>query len=317
MTVTSVEYKHNVRGGVDAEGTTSYVDVWYVETDDKNDLSNTVRGPQAVALGLPDYKDPWAPPGTNDSNVYALCTVRDAELLSPEESRLIWKVTLTFTTEGQSRDSSGGGGSGTGNEEGVQDPLDERWRYSGSYVLTTERTSNDKDGDPIQNSSEESVHVDRPSGYDSLVMTGNTALIDLPVRTAARAKCNETPMWGLMARQVYLARWDWSIKYRGLTAYVAHRLEWWLKDGTELWNTEFLDVGTRYLVDNTAKLPKDRYKYASISDLQSKVFLDGAGGPLDKTVNPGGMVINVKVIKEYDFLTNMTFLENPLTGPFS
>ena len=322
MSVTSVKPFANTQGGVDQEGTQTYTNVYHVYTNDKDDAADTVRDSAAVALGLPDYNDSWA--WGNDANPYALAKSRQANLVSSNESTPYyrkWEVTVGYTTAGQLRDSSGGGGSGSGAEEGVQDPVDEQWQISGSYVQTTERTSVDKDGKRMTNSSEEEKHTDRPSGYDTLMMSGNTNTINLAVRSNAVMKCNEAGMWGLAARQVYLNQWVYKIHYRGTTAYVSHQLEWWIArpydpvTKTGLWNFTYVDEGTREKISDDPD-PKLRYKPILVRDMPTTLPLDGLGAILDLAANPEGIRITKKVIYEYDFLTNMTFLPDPIPGPF-
>ena len=314
MTITAVNFWANTQGGVDAEGTHSYTNVYEVLTDDKDDCADTVRGPEAVAMGLPDYNEPWA--AGDDSNPHALAKTRHAELRDVSETRRLWRVTIGYTTKGQTRNPSSGGG-GSGNREGVQDPINEQWKVRGSYASTQKTTSLDEDGARIANSAEEEKLVSIPSGHDTLVISGNTSTIDLLVRAAAVLKCNSTDMWGLAARQVFLAQWAWEILHRGNTEYVAHRLEFWIADPLELWDFEYLDYGTRTIIDASSRDPEFRYKRASAQDMAlGGIHLDGAGGKLDMVANPDGFTITVQVIKAYDFLTNMTFLPDPIPGPF-
>jgi hypothetical protein len=146
-------------------------------------------------------------------------------------------------------------------------------------------------------------------------------------------------MWGLETRRVYLAQWNWNILYRGLTPYISHRLEWWfakpgapgsspsgvpnvayLLNAEGRWNTHFLDEGTRKIDDRSiSSTDPDSKRYENFddgSDNPTKKPLDGFGLELDAKVNPFGSYLAYKVIKEYDFLSKITFLENPLTGPF-
>ena len=325
MSVTAVRAFANTQGGCDAEGTHTYTNVYHVYTNDKDDGSDTARGSAAVSAGLPDYNATWA--WGNDSNAYALAKTRQAELAEVSTSTPYykkWNVTIGYTTAGQSRDSSGGGGSGSGSSEGVQDSVDEQWKISGSYVQTTESTSLDKDGKRIQNTAEQAYPVDVPSGYDSIVTSGNTNTISLLTRSSAVAKCNSTAMWGLAIRQVYLAQWSYDILYRGTTAYVAHRLEWWIAKPYDiatkrgLWNFTFNNVGTRFLVDPASTDPDTRYQVVTARDSPiGVVMLDLTGRKLDPVAFPNGINLAKEVIEEYDFIANLTFLTDPLPGPFA
>lgn len=323
MSVTAVRPFANLSGGVNSEGNHEYVNVYHVYTDDIDDAADTARGSSAVSAGLPDYKASWS--WGNDSNAFALAQSRMAELVETDEAQPYykkWRVTINYTTAGDPRDSSGGGGSGSGSREGIQDPTDEQWRISGSYVQTTERTSVDRHGERITNSAEEEVLADVPSGYDTLILSGNTSTIDLVVRAAAIGKCSEKPMWGLEKRQVFLSQWAYEVKYKASTAYVAHRLEWWIappKDpDTEegLWNFVYLDQGTREKVSDLED-PKLRYKPILVRDVPASLPLDLNGRILNLDTFPEGKLIAKEVIDEYDFLAKMTFLPNPIPGPFS
>ena len=328
MSVSSVKPFANTQGGVDAEGTTTYTNVYHVYTDDKDDAANTARGSAAVALGLPDYNDSWA--WGNDSNAYALAKTRNAVLSEISDNTPYyrkWTVTIGYTTAGQSRDPAGGGGSGSGSEEGVQDPLQEPWKLSGSYIQTTRRTSVDKNGANVTNSADEPILFDVPSGYDSLIMTGNTATLSLTTRARSVTKCNSTAMWGLAIRQVYLNQWSWDIAYRGTTPYIVNRLEWWIarpisgfpttNDG--LWNEWVIDWGTQ--TKDAVIFPAPQ-TYTPITGKDVKLggaHLDLLGQRLDMSLpaNAGGRLLpTITMIKEADFLGTISFLTNPLIGPF-
>lgn len=318
MSVTSVKPFANLDGGVNEEGVQTYTNVYHVWTNDKNDGSDTARGSAAVSAGLPDYNASWA--WGNDSNAFALAKSRRARLVETDPGQPYykkWEVTIGYTTAGQRRDSSGGGGTGTGAQEGVQNPWAEQWQISGSFVQTTEATSRDKDGKLLKNSAEERLITERPSGYDTLIVSGNTQTISLPTRAAATFKVNKNPIWGLQARQVYLAQWNYDILYRGTTGYVGHRLEFWIERAGKFWNFDRIDMGTRELVDNTSNDPSVRYRPIMVRDLPAEVPLDGAGLVLDLILNPNGVTMTDKVIDEYDFLTNLTFLTATLPGPFA
>jgi len=327
MSVTEVRPFANTHGGVDAEGTHTYTNVYIVLTDDKDDGADTARGAGAVALGLPDYNDSWA--WGNDSNSNALAKTRSADIASLDETSPYyrkWKVTIGYTTAGQSRDPAGGGGSGSGSEEGIQDPLLEPWKLSGSYIQTTRRTSVDKNGANVTNSADEPILFDVPSGYDSLIMNGNTATISLTTRAANVTKSNSTAMWGLAVRQVYLNQWSWDIAYRGTTPYFVNRLEWWIArpiSGTPtndgLWNEWVVDWGTQ---TKDAVIFPAAQTYTPITDKDLKLggaHLDLLGQRLDMSLpaNAGGRILpTITMIKEADFLGTMNFLTNPLQGPF-
>lgn len=310
MSVTAVHPFQNSDGGVDAEGVRTYTNEYYVYTNDKNDGSVAARGNQAIALGLPAYGDYWV--WYNDDDFQAICKTRRATLVDVEKTRKQWMVTCGFTTKLQRRDPS--------TEQG--DPDAEPWKISGSYAVGTKTVDRDMDGKAITNSAEEPVFTEIPSGYDTIILEGNTSSIDLGVRAAAKLKTNETPMWGLEERQLLLMQWSYNIGYRANTPYVSHRLEFHVAEDefeNDKWDFLFIDKGTRTIIDATETDPKLRYKPVSAQDIQllGGVYLDGSGGVYDISAFPLGYPIVKHVIREYDFLTNLPFLQDPLPGPFA
>lgn len=308
MTVVAVRPIKNTRGGVDAEGNQTYENVYEVDTDDKNDGSDTARlSPAAFALGLPAYNDEWR--WFNDYNPYAICKTREAVLRDENETRKLWVVTCGYTSKDQKRDSSGGGGTG--------EPVYEPWKISGSYANGTKATNRDKDDKLVTNSADEPKLTEVPHGYDTLILEGNSDVIDLAQRALAQNRCNSTSIWGLPQRSVLLSQWAYDIAYKATTPYVHHRFEFWIKPDGELWNLELADTGTRYIVDAAETDPNTRYKSFTARDekLQEECWLDGAGSPLDMVASPNGFFITRKLIKEFNF-TNITYLPDPLPGPF-
>jgi len=115
-----------------------------------------------------------------------------------------------------------------------------------------------------------------------------------------------------------LMQWTFDVGWKNNVPYAKNRLEFWIADPGYLWNLNYIDHGTRTIVDPAVLDPRKRYRNATAEDMQLRngIFLDGAGGRLDLVANPNGFLKIFENIEEYDFLANLTFLPNPLPGPF-
>lgn len=301
MSVIDVRPFANSQGGVDAEGNRTYTNLYDVYTDDKNDGSITAR----FAAGIPAHGDRWV--WYNDFDDYALCVTRNAELIDVDATRKKWRVTCTFSTALQKRDPA----------SPQTTPENEPWKISGSFAIGTKAVSRDREGKAVTNSAEEEIISEIPDAYDTLILEGNTATIDLAARASVKLKCNKDPMWGLDARHWLLMQWSYDIGYRGPSPYVHNRLEWHAS-GPDGWNLVAIDKGTRTIIDVAQTDPKLRYKPASAQDVQllGGIYLDGSGQPYDIKANPLGFELKFELIDEIDFLAAMPFLPDPLPGPF-
>lgn len=287
---------------IDSEGHQTYTSRYRVQSDDPYENPISVR----EAIGIPDYGDEYGWGGVY--NLDAFCNNKHTAFWKEEDSHLFWIVTTTHSTKPSNRSRSGGSGGG-----GIQtNPLLETWKISGSYVQGTRLESKHTDGRPIINSAKEKKEIEVPDGYDTLNLEGPSPTISLSTRAQAVFHCNSTAIWGLSPRMLLLPQWQYEILHHGPLEYVYHRLTFWIK--YTLWDDDFLDVGTRELVDATIADVSKRYKPITFRGTHDSHLLNGAGRLVDLTILPDGFTMPCKAIKEFDF-TALGF-PDPLPGPF-
>jgi len=291
--------------------TRSYVSTFEVITDDVDDGPITA----AAASGIPLRGDSYT--FGNDYDTWCFAQEAKATLRSADETRKIWTVTVEYLhpDDQQAKDEST-----TGN---YQDPVDMGWKISGSFSGEQVPTVKDKDGALIANSAEQ-VFLDPPlmkdANVDTLILSKNTATIDLSVRAELIGKVNEVAIWGLEPRQVKLRRWDYQIQWYGNgDSYVSNTWEFAIKsqkseiDASEIgWTDELLDQGNRYIINAGENDPQKRYADIIRAGRVTVERLDGNGQVLDADDPPEWL--QFKVEDEVDF-TDYDF-PDPLPGPF-
>jgi hypothetical protein len=284
---------------IDQDGHQVYTSVYMVVATTATENPITVRN----ASGIPAYGSSYSWGGVTNPDAY-LIGARTSRS-DTDGTHLKWLVTVTHSTRATSRNKA----------QGLQtSPLAEEWRISGSFVQTTRVADKDRNGRALQNSADEPKGIEVPDGYDTLRLSGPSAFISLSTRAQAINKVNSETIWGLIARQLYLAQWQYQIMSNGTSQYVHNDLEFWIKYAK--WNDTFLDEGTREYLGASDPDPAKWYRAIpdGIDGAQSVHLLDGAGRLLNRTANPNGIYLENEVLYEYDF-TRLGF-PNPLPGPF-
>ncbi len=241
-----------------------------------------------------------------ETDLWAFCNSRRLTLRSVEQSRKVWRLVCTFSTRPRERCE----------DSQWDDPLDEPLKISGSFLKRTKPADKDRNGDPILNAVEEPFvpAIEKPDAIDTLVISGNFADIDLLLRKQFINTVNVAPIWGLLARELRMSRWDWSIAYYGqCNAYVPQTFEFEIKDGG--WTDEALNQGWRYKVGVN---PDGTNKYRTFDSdhdepLNHPRLLDAAGAPLAAAAAPVFLEFEVETETDYTLLP----LPDPLPGPFA
>jgi len=287
-----------------------YTSIYQVITDDLDDGPVTATN----ATGIPAYGSSYS--WGNDSDQWAFAIEANASLVSEDNTRRQWYVTITHSTQPRLRCAD------------VQrnSPLDEPPIISGSFVQFTKPAEEDKDGDPIVNVCDEPFipAVEINDSRDSLVIEINTANINLAQRADAKDKVNSGTIWGLGPRTVLLKQWTWrKMSFGVCNEFINHRYEFEIN--TDKWNHKLHNVGYRH------KNPF--WVCGDDPEEQWRTILDGRDQPrhlptplkLDGSINDlqcGGTPVYLKdpdgfeIYKEYD-LTTLPGIPDPLPGPFA
>jgi len=187
-----------------------------------------------------------------------------------------WRSDIEFSNHPQEKCS----------EAEWENPIDEPYKLSGSFVRAMRAATKDRHGEPVDNSVDEPVlpapEVD--DSRDTVIIESNTATIDLALRSAMRDKVNSATIWGLPPRTVKLGQWSWSAEYYGQChIYIVNRLEFEINK--DKWNFVHIDRGFRIV---NGEDDDGNIKYTTLMDdrdqpLREPRLLDGAGALL-----PGG-----------------------------
>lgn len=166
-------------------------------------------GPLSVArsAGLPAIGDAWA--YGNDSDPWAFCmpyTEVKAVKSDPGEQVIFWNVTKKFSTIPLRRCQS----------TEIENPLLEPQKISGSFVDGKKKVTKDRNGDPIQTTSFEPVHVEVPETLPTVRIEQNVLNLQLDVFSPMIQTVNNATLWGLAARKIRLAGASWERKFYGV-----------------------------------------------------------------------------------------------------
>lgn len=285
---------------IDEEGHQYYECIYDVPVTDPDDSINDV----SAASGVPLFGDTFS--FGNATNPDAFCIGKQTSHIHEDGTNLWRQVTARFSTKDTGRARSG--------NNVRANPLNEKWKISGSFVNGTRVTNLDKNDNAVTTSGKEAKYFDVPDGYDTLNLEGPSATISLSTRAQAIRKVNSATIWGLTTRQLFMAQWQYQVLYHGNVSYVYNRMEFhinYLK-----WNEFWIDQGTQeYIAGNP--VGKQIVPIVAKNDsLGNNIrFLDGSGRILAESSIPAGVIINEdEIIKEFDF-TTLGF-PDPLPGPF-
>lgn len=284
-----------------------YTSTYQVITNDLDDGPITVLSAQ----GIPTYGTTYT--WGNDFDNWAFCDSANASLVREDETRRVWRVTITHSTMPRVRCA----------DVQRENPLDEPPVLSGSFVQFTKPAEEDKDGKPIVNSVDEPFvpAVEINDSRDSLVIEVNTLSISLPQRAEAKDRVNKDHIWGLEPRTVLLKRWAWQkMTYGVCNEFIRHTYEFEIN--YDKWNHKLFNVG--YRKKNPEATGEDD-KYLTIMDGRDQprhqpTPLDLDGNVLDLAAGDDPVYVKdpdgFEIYKEYD-LRSLPGVPNPLPGPFA
>jgi hypothetical protein len=289
----------------------TYTIKFRVITDDVLDGPNTVLD----GNGVPRLGDSYA--FGNDTDGNATARTFAVKLMTEKDSRRLWEVTVSYSTQGGTSDKqSGGNGSGSS-------PIDWGWRVSGSFFSHMRAPTKDRNGRALVNLVQEPFlpppEIDDPQL--TIVLEKNHPTFSISTWANARGKVNSVAIWGLERRQLKLRAWPFQVHWVSQSfAYTSSRLEFQVNTNPGFYY-EPLNCGFRELVgfdeDGKAKyavarsddwVPLSRPRLLDevgqfANDAADPVFFDQAAGDLQR----------FELEDEYDF---STFLPPALPGPF-
>lgn len=307
MTVTGAATPLDTTEAFDAEGHITYTSRYRVRSDDPMECPINVRN----ASGIPTYATAYTWNGV--TNNYAFCQTCMSAFELSDATHLSWIVTVTHTTKPNSR-QQGGGISALRTE-----PTAEPWKVSGSFATGTRLETFDKDGLPTLTTGLELKYFEIPDGYDTLSLEGYSQSMSLPIRAQAINHCNETAIWDLTPRQVYLAQWQHDQIFHGNGSYFHHRFDFWIK--YDKWNEKWPMAGTQEFISSEPDPYKRIVPIIPTNDYGGSAlrFLDLNGRVIPPPSIPAAIVNQTtEMIREFDFttLSGSIGLPNPLPGNF-
>lgn len=290
---------------IDGDGYKVYTSIYGVHCTDPYELADDV----SFATDVPSWGDSytWGAGGNPD----AFCNNKHVARDQKDATHLEWIITCSFTNKPSGKRERSSGNVAT-------NPLNEPWKVGGSYTTGTRVTNIDKDGAPIVTTGLEPKYFEVPDGYDTVSLEGTSLFMSISTRAQAINRCNSATIWGLTARQLYLAQWTYTQEWHGSTQYFRHRMEWWIKYAG--WNEVWLNEGTQEYVSTNA-VGKRIVPILASNDAAGRQtrYLNSSGRILPETSIPSGVITNTsKVILESDFTTLSASigLPNPLPGNF-
>jgi len=292
------------------EGQRTYTITHKVVTD------TSLDGPQVVlnTPGLPLPGSIWA--YDNDIDAWAFCTgfmkIQKAPGNLKDNPVRNWRVTQKFSTIVPQRCNS----------TNIDNPLLEPMGVSGSFVKYTREATQDKDGNPIENSAHEMIRgpiVEFDANRPTVKITQNVATLGLDVFSGMVDTVNDAPLWGLSARKIKLSNVSWERLYHGnCFAYYSRAFDFDVDFNT--FDRVALDEGTKALgrLDTTtgtwdstsdfatgvpldATNPLHFTRYKDKHGENARVILDGSGVPITTMASAG--TITIQKYAESNFLT--------------
>lgn len=294
----------------DDDGNRTYMVTHRVKTTDVDD------GPSVVmtASGLPSPGSFWQ--FGNDYDAWAFCTgfarVRKHQSVTEGSPTYHWTVQQKFATLNPQRC----------NTTTIDNPLLEPMKVSGSFVKYTKEVTQDKDGNPLENSAHEMLRgsiVEFDHNRPTVRIEQNVASLGLNVFAGMIDTVNDAPLWGLSARMAKLSNVSWERLYYGTCNVYYKRIFEFDVDFTTF-DRVALDEGTMALgrLDKTTGLwdsttdfapgvPLDAdnpIHFSRVKDIQGenkKVILNGAGVPVSDIASIG--TIDIQYYGESNFLS--------------
>lgn len=230
----------------DDEGHRTYKVTYLVVSDTHLD------GPAAALTtpGLPAVGSWWIV--DNDYDLWAWCrpNARVTPLVTGGRPNKHWHVEFTFSTKPSQHDRGlDAPGSPGSNPSGVEDPLLEPQKVSGSFVKYTQEALQDRYGVDILTSSHEMIRGPQNEWDDSrptVRIEQNVPVLQLDVLAQFANRVNDATLWGLPARCWKLSEVSWERLFHGqYQVYYKRTFQFDAKYDT--WDRYILDEGTKAL----------------------------------------------------------------------
>lgn len=295
---------------IDKDGHRRYRSFFYIYTDDRTD------GPPLLTTcaGIPQYKDPYVWANSFDNDAFAQNWV--FEIVDEKDTMRQWGLLVDYSTEGGRRQ-------GSSDLKHRGNPINEEWQISGSFANFMRPRTHDRFNQPLQNLVEEPYipAIETDDSRDTIILSKNTASIDLALRNDFRNKVNGSDIWGLKRRQLKLMQWKFRIMIYGLDQqYVENEFEVHVSDEKDDqgnivgWTHVILQQGWRHVASpsetNTEiKYERNEHPKDQVVDQQMNLAQDG-------TLLPSGsdpVYRSHEIEDERDF---SIIFPDPLPGPF-
>lgn len=259
MTVTRVDYLGTENTSSDSTGERSFVSTYQVITDSLLDGAIIARD----ATGIPFVNATLNAQDIFDNGVFA--DAYSVGYKDREASRLVWIVTVTFTSNPRRR-----------NDTYEDDPVNQAPIISGGGVRFSTIVEQDRDGNPLVNSVNDIITgIEKDDDRPSLRIQKNFQTIDLNQFAEYSNSLNDATFFGLSAGKWKLSHPRWEQRFRGnSTPFYAVTFEFESK--SETWACSKYDRGHYYL---DAQGNKKRFTDSGGIVQSSPQNLDGTGSP--------------------------------------
>ena len=280
MAVTAVrQISSTLKIGDDRER--EYTVLYEVQSD-----APTSDGPLTIALAssLPSPGVQYTFGGESDPDAVCIGAAGDIQYRDVSDSRRIWVVPVKFATTGVT------GGSGQDGQSGPQQ-IDGPWVVSGDVTGRMIAKLSDLDDKALTNSVGERFipALEAQLNMATIKLSRKTSSLDFLTWLTTVDAISSAVFWGQPAYTWKCLKWNWSVQWRGVNAYVQNDVE--LQYNATTWIVKPVDYGTRYLdpLDAVAKPDgSPNYKYVKhMGEIaRDGVLLDGRGFILPDGANP-------------------------------
>lgn len=272
------------------DGYREYIAAYQVVTDSPLDGPVTARD----APGIPVINSPYLF-GT-DFDYGAFAKEYSIQYKSnPDDHKRLWLVTVRYDTEPIRR----------GEDEYLNDPIDEPPIIGGSFLTDRVAITSDKDGNPVANSAgDQFEELERDRSNLTLTIQKNFDEWDLTRHNEFIDTVNSTTFFTLSARKWRLTNIRTQQLFRGDSTTPYYQVMFEFVANYDTWDFKPADRGWYYLSTGNEKLA---FRDAKGFQLNAPGLLDGSGGQLASTSNvvyfdgAGGNPSAFRVYPEKDF----------------
>lgn len=233
-------------GQRDPDGHRTYKIQWAVSSD-------VADGPAVLFqfADLPQIGDTWT--FGNDNDVWAFCwpdwvVTPVCKMREPND---LWIVEQTFSTKPLARCQT----------TGIESPITEPYRLSGSFVQYTKEAIQDYSGQAIRNSAFQRItgpEVEVDASRATVRVGYNSATLPLALATQYLHAINDSTLWGLDAHCVKFSNLTWQRNlYSVCTFYYTLDMDFDIRFDT--FDSQIHDFGTSVLMSGGTATTPDHY----------------------------------------------------------